>query len=80
MCGKILISGKDRRGNKIFICHSLSCGYEEDTRSNGDLPHRSGRREKAMNRRLISEFSDNSSTTSSFGDLIRAAQNRSKKG
>lgn len=80
MCGKMLIPGKDRRGNKIFVCHSLSCGYEEDTRSNGDLPHRSGRREKAMNRRLIFEFSDSSSTTSSFADLIRASQERNKKG
>ena len=80
MCGKMLIPGKDRWGNKIFVCHSLSCGYEEDTRSNGDLSHRAGRREKAMNRRLISEFSDSSSTTSSFADLIRASQERNKKG
>lgn len=79
MCGKMLIPGKDRRGNKIFVCHSLSCGYEEDTRSNSDLPHRAGRREKAMNRHLISEFSDSSSTTSSFGDLIRASKERGQK-
>ena len=79
MCGKMLIPGKDRRGNKIFICHSLSCGYEETNQTRGDLPHRAGRREKAMNRRLISEYSDSSSTTSSFGDLIRASQERSKK-
>ncbi|MCK5197592.1 MAG: DNA topoisomerase III, partial [Spirochaetales bacterium] len=76
MCGKMLIPGKDRRGNKIFICHSLSCGYEEDSQTRGDLPHRAGRREKAMNKRIISEYSDNSSTTSSFADLIRASQER----
>ena len=79
MCGKLLIPGKDRRGNKIFVCHSLSCGYEETNQRQGDLPHRAGRREKAMNRRLISEFSDSSSTTSSFGDLIRASQEKKNR-
>ncbi len=78
MCGKMLIPGKDRRGNKIFVCHSLSCGYEETNQIQGDLPHRAGRREKAMNRRLISEYSDSSSTTSSFGDLLKASQERKK--
>ena len=79
MCGKVMIQTKDRRGRKVLVCHSLSCGYEENLDQRAGESRRPGRREQAMNKRLIQEFSDKSKETSSFADLIKAAQERKKK-
>jgi hypothetical protein len=78
MCGKVMIQTKDRRGRKILVCHSLSCGYEESLDQRAGELRRPGRREQAMNKRLIQEFSDKTKETSSFADLIKAAQERKK--
>ncbi len=80
MCGKPMFTGKDKRGRKILVCHSLSCGYSESPDSHQGGSMKMGRREKAISRKLISRYSDKSSGTATFADLIRAAEERKKGG
>jgi DNA topoisomerase-3 len=78
MCGKTLLPVLDRRGRRIQVCQSLSCGYEAGGEPGEPLAHRPSAREKAMGRRLIRQFSDDSKETATFADLVRAAQKKKK--
>jgi DNA topoisomerase-3 len=85
-CGRPLLAVQDRRGRKILACQALSCGYEQGAQA-GDGPHRPSPRQKAITRRLLREYSDDSKETSSFaeltgyrGDSPRAAQEKRKQG
>jgi DNA topoisomerase-3 len=78
VCGRPLLAVQDRRGRKILACQALSCGYEQGAQA-GDGPHRPSPREKAITRRMLREFSDDTKETSSFADLIRAAQEKKKE-
>ncbi len=78
MCSRPMILSTDKRGRKIYVCHTLSCGYSEAENSSGDNTMRPGKREKALNRKLISIYSDKSKSTSTFADLIKEAQERKK--
>ena len=79
LCGRSMMKRKDKHGREIFACFALSCGYEEPVDTGTGLPRRPGKKEKAMNRKLISRYSDHSESTSSFGDLVKAAEKRKKK-
>ncbi len=78
VCGRPLLAVQDRRGRRLLACQALSCGYEQSDRP-GDGPHRPSPREKAITRRMLREYSDDTSETSSFADLIRAAQEKKKQ-
>ncbi len=78
MCSRPMVLSTDKRGRKMYVCHTLSCGYSEPE-NGADSSRRPGKREKAMNRRLISRYSDKSKGTATFADLIRAAEERKKK-
>jgi DNA topoisomerase-3 len=76
VCGKMMMPVLDKKGRKILVCQSLSCGYEQ-TQGDGDSPsRRPSKKQKALNRRLIQQFSDKSKETATFADLIKAAQER----
>jgi DNA topoisomerase-3 len=75
-CGRALIE-VTQRGRKKKICQALSCGYQEEQQRHGE-PRRASKQERAMNRRLIRQYSDDSKDTVSFGDLIKAAQEKKK--
>ncbi len=77
VCGRPLLAVQDRRGRKILACQALSCGYEQGAQT-GDGTHRPSPREKAITRRMLREFSDDSKETTSFAELIRAAQEKKK--
>jgi hypothetical protein len=77
VCGRPLLAVQDRRGRKLLVCQALSCGYEQSDRP-GDGPHRPSPREKAITRRMLREYSDDAQETSSFAELIRAAQEKKK--
>ena len=70
MCGKNLLSVNDKKGRLKKVCRSMSCGYEEST---GRKSRKDYGREKAMNRRLINQYSDQSSDTMTLGDMLNAA-------
>ncbi len=73
MCGKNLLSVNDKKGKPKKACRSLACGYEE---SSGRKSRKDFGREKAMNKRLINEYSDQSSDTMSLGDMLKAAMEK----
>jgi DNA topoisomerase-3 len=78
VCGRPLLAVQDRRGRKILACQALSCGYEQGAQA-GDGPHRPSPREKAITRRMLREYSDDTKETTSFAELIRAAQEKRKQ-
>ena len=79
VCGKMMMSVLDKKGRKMLVCQSLSCGYEQSESQGDSLSRRPSKKQKVMNRRLIQQFSDKSKETATFADLIRAAQERQEK-
>jgi DNA topoisomerase-3 len=83
LCGKPLMAIRSK-GEELLVCHSLSCGYEEETAPRGaprgaqrDKPGRPSKRERDTARRYMHKFKAGGETTS-FADLIRAADERKK--
>jgi DNA topoisomerase-3 len=76
VCGKMMMPVLDKKGRKMLVCQSLSCGYEQTEGRGDSLSRRPSGKQKALNRRLIQQFSDKSKDTATFADLIRAAQER----
>jgi len=79
VCGKMMMPVLDKKGRKMLVCQSLSCGYEQTEGQGDSLSRRPSKKQKAMNRRMIQQFSDKSKETATFADLIRAAQERQEK-
>ncbi|UCF97555.1 MAG: DNA topoisomerase III [Spirochaetaceae bacterium] len=79
VCGKMMMPVSDKKGRKMLVCQSLSCGYEQTEGQGDSLSRRPSRKQKAMDRRLIREYSDKSKETTTFADLIKAAQERQGK-
>ncbi len=77
LCSRPMVLSTDKRGRKSYVCHTLSCGYSE-TEEDHSGSRKPGKREKAMNRRLISQYSDKSKGTATFADLIRESERRRK--
>ena len=76
VCGKMMMPVLDKKGRKMLICQSLSCGYEQSAGEGDSLSRRPSRKQKALDRRLIQQFSDKSKETATFADLIKAAKER----
>ena len=79
MCGKKLMEIHDKKGNPKFVCQSLACGYEDEPEKAYDPYKRQGRKEKAMNSRLVRQFSDKSKETMTLGDMLKAQMEANKK-
>jgi DNA topoisomerase-3 len=76
VCGKMMMPVADKKGRKMLVCQSLSCGYEQTGGEGDSLSRRPSRKQKALDRRLIQQFSDKAKETATFADLIKAAQER----
>lgn len=72
-CGKMLLPVLDKKGRKVLVCQSLSCGYEQSGEQGEAFSRRPSPKEKAISRRLVSQYSDQSKETASFAELIKAA-------
>ncbi|HNZ27758.1 MAG TPA: DNA topoisomerase III [Spirochaetota bacterium] len=70
-CGKPLISNKDKKGRKILICPSKSCGYERDQFNDNDSPTN---KEKQIARKYMNKYgaNKNSKETFTLGDMLKA--------
>ena len=79
VCGKMLMPVLDKKGRKMLVCQSLSCGYEQSEGQGDSLSRRPSKKQKTMNQRLIRQFSDKSKETATFADMIRAARERQEK-
>ena len=78
-CGRAMITTRGKKGALIQACLALSCGYEESSRKGDNGSRRPSHREKALNRKLINQYSDQSKDTVTLGDMIRITQDRRKK-
>jgi len=74
LCGKPLYPVKGKRGRTMLVCQGLSCGYEEQ--EGGGMDGKPSEKEKRIARTLMKQYGDTSKETSTFADLIKAAQER----
>lgn len=72
MCGKKLMEIHDKKGNPKFVCQSLACGFEEEPERAFDPNRRPDRKERAMNSRLVKQYSDKGKETMTLGDMLKA--------
>jgi len=72
MCGKKLMEIHDKKGNPKFVCQSLACGYEDEPERKNDPYRRQGRKERAMNSRLVRQFSSKEKDTMTLGEMLKA--------
>lgn len=80
-CGRSMITTKGKKGQIIQACLALSCGYEEEQERKGNPynSRRPSRKEKALNHKLIRQYSDDSKDTVTLADMIKVSQDRRKK-
>ncbi len=80
-CGREMITTRGKKGAVILACLALSCGYEEEQNKSSDpyQSRRPGRKEKALNRKLISQYSDQSKDTFTLADMIKVKEDKRKK-
>lgn len=79
VCGQTMLAVRDKKGRKLLVCRSRSCGYEQnEARGGGSFGDRKpSRKEQAMNRRLINKYtSDEPADTFTLGDLLKASMNK----
>ncbi|OQA07336.1 MAG: DNA topoisomerase 3 [Firmicutes bacterium ADurb.Bin373] len=72
MCGKYMLSVTDKRKRAMLICQDRECGYRENVfkKNDGDLSI--SKKEKAINKKLISQYSDNTQNSGlNLGDLLK---------
>lgn len=78
LCGKKMLTVRNKRGNNLRVCTSFSCGYEEREETEDGRMRRPSKREQAQTRGMIRKFSDSSKDTATFGDLIKASIDKKK--
>jgi DNA topoisomerase-3 len=80
-CGRPMIQTKGKKGRMIQACLALSCGYEEEQggKQNPYDSRRPSRKEKALNHKLIKQYSDDSKDTVTLADMIKVSRDRRKK-
>ena len=76
LCGKPLYPLKGKKGRKLLVCQGLSCGYEEGEGRQGD--GRPSAKEKRIGRNLMRQYGGGGTETTTFGDLLKASQERKK--
>lgn len=72
LCGKKLMEIHDKKGNPKFVCQSLACGYEDEPERKNDPYRRQGKKERAMNARLVRQYSSKEKETMTLGDMLKA--------
>ena len=70
MCGKQMLNVKDKKGKDILVCQDRSCGYEDKKRSKDNFGLNISKREKGMNKKLISKYSEKEEAVTNLGDLF----------
>ena len=70
LCGRMMMPMKDKKGRALHVCRSLSCGYEEEP-ENFHNAGRPSKQEKAVTRKLMKQFSNDSPDTFTLADMIK---------
>jgi DNA topoisomerase-3 len=71
MCGQFLLLINVKKGKQL-VCSDKRCGYEESEKG-ADTFGKPSKKERRMNKRLIRQYSDHTSSSTSLGDLLKAA-------
>ena len=77
LCGRMMMPVKDKKGREIHVCRSLSCGYEEEPEGR-DGYRRPSKKEKAVTRKLIKQYSDDSPDTFTLADMMKQKKKNQK--
>ena len=80
LCGRKMLSVRDKKGRKLLVCPSFSCGHEQSEEPENSFSRRPSKRDRVMNQKLIRQYSDHSKDTASLGDLIKASQKKKPTG
>ncbi len=76
LCGQLMMLVKAKKGKKL-VCSDRRCGYEESEQGQG-LGKRS-KKEQQMNKRLIRQYSDHATSSTSLGNLLQAALDKKEE-
>ena len=83
MCGKNLMEVTDKKGKKLLVCPSRSCGYEESKNEHGynnDYKRKPTKKEQYMTKKLINKYtSSEPAATFTLGDMLKAKMRQDKK-
>jgi DNA topoisomerase III len=79
LCGRNMLSVHGKYGKKKLVCQALSCGYEEGERGKDGSRGKPSRKEQAMSRKLIDQYSDKAKDTATFADLIKASMEKKQQ-
>ncbi|GAK60524.1 DNA topoisomerase [Candidatus Vecturithrix granuli] len=77
MCGKPMLAVKAKKGSKL-VCSDKRCGYEEFEKGDDAFQFKRSKKEGQMNKRLIRQYSDHSSSATNLGELLKAALDEGK--
>lgn len=78
LCGRMMMPAKDKRNREIHVCRSLSCGYEEEIEDRNGF-RKPSQKERAVTRKLMKEYSDDSSETFTLADMIKLKDSGKRK-
>lgn len=79
ICGKKFLTGRDKKGVKMLVCQSRSCGYEQKESEDWESGKQT-RKQKAMVSKMIHKYTDTKSkNTQSFGDILKASLDKKKE-
>lgn len=78
MCGNYMLLVQAKKGKKL-ICSDRRCGYEEFERKGASEFGKRSKKEERMNKRLIKQYSDHASASTSLGDLLKAALDKKEE-
>lgn len=80
VCGQPMMQIQAKKGKKL-VSSDRRCGYEEAEKgADGSGFGKPSKKEKRMNKRLIRQFSDNTKSTISLGDLLKNALKEKEEG
>ena len=70
MCSKPMLTVKDKKGRPILVCQDRKCGYRDEKKKKNDYGLSMSKRERGMNKSLISKYSETEEATTNLGDLL----------
>lgn len=72
MCGKNMLNVKGKKGRKMLVCQDRECGYRENVKRKGETGISVSKRDRAMNKKMISQYADNKEEVgTNLGDLLK---------
>jgi len=79
MCGKMLLTAQGKKGEKLLICRSRQCGYEQKEERDYSLKRNKSKQEKIVDSKLMYKYTDtNAKSTFTLGDLMNIKNEKNK--